>query len=152
MFTPVEEMMRALDDQVRAGKVLYIGVSDWPAWEIARATTLAEERGWTPFAGMELPYSLLERSPERELIPMAQALDIAVAAFSPLASGLLTGKYLADAGDGPARAGRIAGSARPGAWTSAPSGSSARSSRSPPSSARRRRRSRSRGSARVRAS
>jgi aryl-alcohol dehydrogenase-like predicted oxidoreductase len=110
-FTPVEEIMRALDDQVRAGKVLYVAVSDWPAWEIARATTLAELRGWTPFAGVELPYSLLERTPERELMPMAQALDLAVAAFAPLASGLLTGKYLPDASGGPATDGRIAESA-----------------------------------------
>ena len=111
-FTPVEEVMRALDDQVRAGKVLYVAVSDWPAWEIARATTMAELRGWTPFAGLELPYSLLERTPERELMPMAQALDLAVAAFSPLSRGLLTGKYLPDAEGGPATSGRAAGSAR----------------------------------------
>jgi aryl-alcohol dehydrogenase-like predicted oxidoreductase len=111
-FTPVEEVMRALDDQVRAGKVHYVGVSDWPAWEIARATTMAELRGWTPFAGLELPYSLIERTPERELLPMAQALDLAVAAFAPLSSGLLTGKYLPDADGGPASAGRIVQSAR----------------------------------------
>jgi aryl-alcohol dehydrogenase-like predicted oxidoreductase len=111
-FTPVEEVMRGLDDQVRAGKVHYVAVSDWPAWEIARATTLAELRGWSPFAGLELPYSLLERSPERELLPMAQALDLAVAAFSPLSHGLLTGKYLADADGGPASEGRAAGRAR----------------------------------------
>ena len=110
-FTPLEEIMRALDDQVRAGKVLYVAVSDWPAWEIARATTLAEERGWTPFSGVELPYSLIERTPDRELMPMAQGLDLAVAAFSPLHSGLLTGKYLPDAEGGPATAGRIAESA-----------------------------------------
>jgi aryl-alcohol dehydrogenase-like predicted oxidoreductase len=111
-FTPVEEIVRALDDQVRAGKVLYTAVSDWPAWEIARATTIAELRGWTPFTGMEVPYSLLERSPERELFPMAQALDVAVAAFSPLSSGVLTGKYLPDAEGGPATGGRAAGRAR----------------------------------------
>lgn len=111
-FTPVEEIMRALDDQVRLGKVLYVAVSDWPAWEIARATTMAELRGWTPFTGVELPYSLLERTPERELLPMARALDLAVGAFSPLSSGLLTGKYLPDADGGPASGGRIAGSAR----------------------------------------
>ena len=111
-FTPVEEVMRALDDQVRAGKVLYVAVSDWPAWEIARATTMAELRGWTPFAGLELPYSLLERTPERELLPMAQVMDLAVAAFSPLSHGLLTGKYLPDAEGGPATTGRAAGRAR----------------------------------------
>jgi aryl-alcohol dehydrogenase-like predicted oxidoreductase len=109
MFTPVEEVMRALDDQVRAGKILYTAVSDWPAWEIARATTMAQERGWSPFVGVELPYSLIERSPERELFPMAQGLDLAVAAFSPLSMGMLTGKYLADAEGGRASSGRIAG-------------------------------------------
>jgi aryl-alcohol dehydrogenase-like predicted oxidoreductase len=110
-FTPLDEIVRALDDQVRLGKVHYVGVSDWPAWEIARATTIAELRGWTPFAGVELPYNLLERTPERELLPMAQGLDLAVAAFSPLSSGLLTGKYLPDASGGPAADGRIAESA-----------------------------------------
>ncbi|MFF1835256.1 aldo/keto reductase [Streptomyces sp. NPDC058231] len=93
-FTPVEEVMRALDDLVRAGKVLYLGVSDWPAWEIAQANTLAELRGWTSFAGSQLRYSLLERTPERELLPQARAFDQAVLAWSPLAGGKLTGKYL----------------------------------------------------------
>ncbi|MFI9248833.1 aldo/keto reductase [Streptomyces sp. NPDC053069] len=92
-FTPVEEVMRALDDVVRAGKVLYVGVSDWPAWEIAQANTLAELRGWTPFAGSQLRYSLLERTPERELLPQARAFDLAVFAWAPLAAGKLTGKY-----------------------------------------------------------
>ncbi|MFF2922574.1 aldo/keto reductase [Streptomyces celluloflavus] len=92
-FTPVEEVMRALDDLVRAGKVLYIGVSDWPAWEIAQANTLAELRGWTSFAGSQLRYNLLERTPERELLPQARAFDLAVLAWAPLAAGKLTGKY-----------------------------------------------------------
>lgn len=92
-FTPVEEVMRALDDLVRTGKVLYIGVSDWPAWEIAQANTLAELRGWTSFAGSQLRYNLLERTPERELLPQARAFDLAVLAWSPLAGGKLTGKY-----------------------------------------------------------
>ncbi|MGW5442015.1 aldo/keto reductase [Streptomyces asiaticus] len=92
-FTPVEEVMRALDDLVRAGKVLYIGVSDWPAWEIAQAGTLAELRGWTCFAGSQLRYNLLERTPERELLPQARAFDLAVLAWGPLAGGKLTGKY-----------------------------------------------------------
>jgi len=77
-FTPVEEIVRALDDQVRLGKVLYVAVSDWPAWEIARATTIAELRGLTPFAGIELPYSLVERSPERELLPTARSSACAI--------------------------------------------------------------------------
>jgi aryl-alcohol dehydrogenase-like predicted oxidoreductase len=92
-FTPVEEVMRALDDLVRAGKTHYIGVSDWPAWEIAQANTLAELRGWTAFAGSQLRYNLLERTPESELLPQARAFDLAVLAWSPLAGGKLTGKY-----------------------------------------------------------
>jgi aryl-alcohol dehydrogenase-like predicted oxidoreductase len=92
-FTPVEEVMRALDDLVRSGKVQYVGVSDWPAWEIAQANTLAELRGWTSFTGSQLRYSLLERTPERELLPQARAFDQAVFAWAPLASGKLTGKY-----------------------------------------------------------
>lgn len=92
-FTPVEEVMRALDDVVRSGKVLYVGVSDWPAWEIAQANTLAELRGWTSFAGSQLRYNLLERTPERELLPQARAFDQAVLAWAPLAAGKLTGKY-----------------------------------------------------------
>lgn len=92
-FTPVEEVMRALDDVVRSGKVLHIGVSDWPAWEIAQANTLAELRGWTAFAGSQLRYNLLERTPERELLPQAHAFDLAVLAWAPLAAGKLTGKY-----------------------------------------------------------
>jgi len=92
-FTPVEEVMRALDDLVRTGKILYVGVSDWPAWEIAQANTLAELRGWTAFAGSQLRYNLLDRTPERELLPQARAFDLAVLAWGPLAGGRLTGKY-----------------------------------------------------------
>jgi len=92
-MTPVEEVMRAFDDLVRAGKVLYIGISDAPAWIVSRANTLAELRGWSPFVGLQIQYSLIERTSERELLPMAQALDIAVTAWGPLGGGLLTGKY-----------------------------------------------------------
>src|ERR1700733_7556700 len=92
-MTPVEEVMRALDDLVRAGKVLYTGISDAPAWWIAQANTLAHLRGWSAFAGLQIEYSLIERTVERELIPMAKALNIGVTAWSPLASGVLTGKY-----------------------------------------------------------
>ncbi|QFQ95436.1 aldo/keto reductase [Streptomyces phaeolivaceus] len=92
-FTPVDEVMRALDDLVRSGKVLYVGVSDWPAWEIAQANTLAELRGWTAFAGSQLRYNLLERTPERELLPQARGFGMAVFAWGPLAAGKLTGKY-----------------------------------------------------------
>jgi len=92
-LTPVEEVMRALDDVVRAGKVLYVGISDAPAWWIARANTLAELRGGTPFVGLQIEYNLIERTPERELLPMADALGLTVTPWSPLASGWLTGKY-----------------------------------------------------------
>ncbi len=91
--TPIEETMRALDDVVRAGKVLYVGISDAPAWVVSRANTLAEWRGWTPFAGLQVPYSLLQRDIERELLPMAQASGISVAAWGVLARGVLSGRY-----------------------------------------------------------
>jgi aryl-alcohol dehydrogenase-like predicted oxidoreductase len=92
-MTPIDEVMRALDDVVRAGKVLYVGISDVPAWIVSRANTLADLRGWSPFVGLQIPYSLIERTPERDLLPMAKALDIAVTAWAPLGSGMLTGKY-----------------------------------------------------------
>jgi len=92
-ITPVEEVMRGLDDLVRAGKVLYVGISDAPAWWIAQANTLAHLRGWSPFVGLQIEYSLIERTVERELIPMAKSLNIGVTAWSPLANGVLTGKY-----------------------------------------------------------
>jgi aryl-alcohol dehydrogenase-like predicted oxidoreductase len=91
--TPVEETMRALDDVVRSGKVLYIGISDAPAWLVSRANTLAEWRGWTPFAGLQVPYSLLRRDVERELLPMAQAYGMSVAAWGTLERGILSGRY-----------------------------------------------------------
>ncbi|HVX86928.1 MAG TPA: aldo/keto reductase [Phycisphaerae bacterium] len=99
-ITPVEEVMRGLDDLVRQGKVLHVGVSDAPAWWVAQANTLAALRGWSPFVGLQIEYSLVERSVERELIPMARALGIGVTAWSPLASGLLTGKYQKGGGEG----------------------------------------------------
>jgi len=95
-LTPLEEVVQALDDAVRAGKVLYVGISDTPAWIVSQAITLADLRGWTRFAGLQVPYSLVERSVERELLPMAQALDLAVTAWSPLGGGLLTGRYGTD--------------------------------------------------------
>jgi aryl-alcohol dehydrogenase-like predicted oxidoreductase len=96
VFTPVEEIVRALDDVVSAGKVLYVGISDTPAWIVAQAVTLADLRGWIRFAGLQVPYSLVERSVERELLPMAQALELTVTAWSPLGGGLLTGRYGSD--------------------------------------------------------
>ena len=92
-MTPAEEVMRAFDDLVSQGKVLYIGVSDAPAWWIAQANTLAELRGWTQFIGLQIEYSLVERTVERELIPMAKAFNLGLVAWSPLAGGLLSGKY-----------------------------------------------------------
>jgi aryl-alcohol dehydrogenase-like predicted oxidoreductase len=97
--TPVEETMRALDDAVHAGKVLYIGISDAPSWIVSRANTLAEWRGSTAFAGLQVPYSLLQRDIERELLPMAEAFGMAVAAWSPLAGGILSGKFSRPDGD-----------------------------------------------------
>jgi aryl-alcohol dehydrogenase-like predicted oxidoreductase len=92
-LTPIEEVMRALDDQVRAGKVLYLGMSDTPAWIIARANAIAAQHGWTPFVAAQAQYSLVERTVEREVAPMARALDLALLAWSPLGMGVLTGKY-----------------------------------------------------------
>lgn len=90
---PIEEVMRALDDAVRAGKVLHAGVSNAPAWVVARANTLAELRGWSPFVGAQMQYSLAERAIEREILPMCRELGVGMVAWSPLAGGLLTGKY-----------------------------------------------------------
>jgi aryl-alcohol dehydrogenase-like predicted oxidoreductase len=95
-FTPLEEVIRALDDLVRSGKVLYVGISDTPAWIVSRAVTLAEQRGLTPFCALQVPYSLVERTVERELLPMARALDLAVTGWAPLGGGLLTGRYGTD--------------------------------------------------------
>ena len=91
--TPVEEIMRALDDLVRAGKVLYVGISDTPAWQVARMQTLAQLRGWAPLVALQVEYSLVERTAERELLPMAAELGLGVVPWSPLASGVLAGKY-----------------------------------------------------------
>ncbi len=91
--TPVEEVMRALDDMARQGKILYIGISDTPAWIVSQANTIAEFRGWTQFIGLQIEYSLIQRTVERELIPLSRAMDMAVLAWSPLGRGILTGKY-----------------------------------------------------------
>lgn len=130
-LTSEAEVMRALDDVVRAGKVLYVAISDAPAWVIARCQTIAELRGWSPFVALQAEYNLVERTPERDLIPMARALDLAVVAWSPLASGILSGKYGTAAGSG----GRAGGSTpsvsknsttaacrSPGPWRMSPTG------------------------------
>jgi aryl-alcohol dehydrogenase-like predicted oxidoreductase len=96
VFTPVDEVMRALDDVVRSGKALYVGISDAPAWIVAQGNTLAELRGWTPFAGLQVPYNLVERGVERDLLPMAASLGLTVTTWEPLAGGLLTGRFGTD--------------------------------------------------------
>jgi aryl-alcohol dehydrogenase-like predicted oxidoreductase len=101
--TGVDEVMRGLDDLVRQGKVLYVGISDTPAWVVSQANVLAELRGWSRFVALQLPYSLAERAPERDLLPMASAHGMAVTAWGLLASGGLTGKYNHPA-EGPRRA------------------------------------------------
>jgi aryl-alcohol dehydrogenase-like predicted oxidoreductase len=93
MHTPIEEVASTLTDLVRAGKVRNIGLSDVPAWYAARYQTLAEKNGWEPLAALQLEYSLIERSIEREHVPMARSLGMAVLPWSPLASGFLAGKY-----------------------------------------------------------
>ncbi|QIS13615.1 aldo/keto reductase [Nocardia arthritidis] len=100
-LTPVEEIMRGLDDLVRAGKVLYVGISNTPAWQVARMQTIAELRGWSPLVALQIEYNLIERTGERELVPMAQELGLGVVAWSPLAGGVLTGKYRAADLDAP---------------------------------------------------
>ena len=95
-ITPIDEIMRALDDEVRAGTVLYVGVSNSPAWAIAHANTLADLRGWTPFVALQTEYNLASRTPEHELIPMAAHLGLSVLAWSPLAGGLLAGGYASE--------------------------------------------------------
>jgi len=92
-FTPMEEIVRGLDDLVRSGKILYGGISNSPAWRIAAGTTLADARGWAGISAIQVEYSLLQRTTERELLPMADALGLGVLAYSPLGGGLLTGKY-----------------------------------------------------------
>ncbi|NOW94967.1 aldo/keto reductase [Mucilaginibacter sp. SG564] len=91
--TPTEEIVRGLDDLVSAGKINYAGFSNFPAWRIANAALLADLRGWAPIIGIQVEYNLIERTADRELLPMAEALGLGVAFWSPLAGGTLTGKY-----------------------------------------------------------
>jgi aryl-alcohol dehydrogenase-like predicted oxidoreductase len=91
--TPVEEIVRGFDDLARAGKILYGGLSDFPAWRVARAATIAELRGAAPIAGIQVEHSLVERTTEHELLPAGHALGLGVVAWSPLGGGMLTGKY-----------------------------------------------------------
>ena len=93
VHTPIEETMAALDDLVRAGKVRYLGVSDTPAWKVVEANMLSRFRGWSAFIGLQIEYSLLERTVEQELVPMARELGLGITPWSPLKSGALSGKY-----------------------------------------------------------
>ena len=92
-MTPIEEVMRSLDDLIRSGKILYIGISDVPAWVVSNANAIADLRSWSSFIGLQIMYNLIERSAERELLLMARALDIGVTVWSPLGGGVLSGKY-----------------------------------------------------------
>lgn len=91
--TPIDEIMRAFDDLVRSGKVLYVGLSNFPAWRIAAAATMADLRGWTPLVAVQVEYSLVERAADRDLLPMARDFGLGVLGYSPLGGGVLTGKY-----------------------------------------------------------
>ena len=95
-LTPIEETMRALDDLVASGKVRYVGASDTPAWKVAEAQTMARFRGWAPFVALQIEYSLLERTVEGELVPMALEMGLGITPWSPLRSGVLSGKYTRD--------------------------------------------------------
>lgn len=110
-MTPVEEVMRAMDDLVRAGKVLYVGFSDTPAWVIAYAVALAERLGWSRPVAVQLPYSMVSRDAERDVLPMARSLGLTVAAWGVLNGGVLTGKYNGD-NDEPKRYGGASDNAR----------------------------------------
>ncbi len=101
-LTPVEEVLRGMDDLVRSGKVLYVGFSDTPAWVVAQAKTMADLKSWSVPVALQLPYSLADRSPERELLPMARVLDMAILVWGALEGGELTGRYNRP-GSGPKR-------------------------------------------------
>jgi aryl-alcohol dehydrogenase-like predicted oxidoreductase len=91
--TPVDEVLRAMDDLVRAGKVLYVGISDTPAWQVSRMQAIADLRGWSPLVALQIEYNLIDRTAERDLIPMASEMGLGVTLWSPLGKGVLTGKY-----------------------------------------------------------
>lgn len=93
-ITPVDEVLRAMDDLIKQGKVNYAAISDTPAWVVAKSNTLAELMGWNQFIALQVEYSLLQRTPERELIPMARHFGMTVTPWAPLGGGALTGKYL----------------------------------------------------------
>ena len=107
--TPIEETLRALDDLVRAGKIRYVGASNFAAWQLARANLLAEFRGWSPFVSIQNHYHMLERELEREVLPYCTAYGVGILPYFPLAGGFLTGKYRR----GEPRAGRLARRGQP---------------------------------------
>ncbi len=117
--TPVEEILRGMDDLVRHGKVLYVAMSNVPAWQVSRMQAIADLRGWSPLVALEIEYNLIERTGERDLIPMAREMGLGVIPYSPLAGGVLTGKYSRDdltatnlaSGDGTRRSVTIANGA-----------------------------------------
>ncbi|MGW7691684.1 aldo/keto reductase [Streptomyces asiaticus] len=94
--TPVEEILRGMDDLVRQGKVLYVAISNAPAWQVSRMQAIADLRGWSPLVALQIEYNLIERTGERDLIPMAREMGLGVVPYSPLAGGVLTGKYSRD--------------------------------------------------------
>jgi len=93
-ITPIDEVLRAMDDLIKQGKITYAAISDTPAWVVAKGNTLAELMGWSQFIALQVEYSLLARTAERELIPMAKHFGMTVTPWAPLAGGALTGKYL----------------------------------------------------------
>lgn len=93
-LTPIEEVLRGLEDLIRQGKVNYIAISDTPAWVVSKGQVMSELRGWNRFAALQVEYSLLQRSPERDLIPMASHFGMTLTPWAPLAGGALSGKYL----------------------------------------------------------
>lgn len=98
-LTPIEEVLRGLDDLVRAGKVNYIAISDTPAYIVSAANVMAELRGWSPFVGLQIPYSLIRRDAERDLLPMAKQWQMAVMPWGLIGGGILTGKYTEESGE-----------------------------------------------------
>jgi aryl-alcohol dehydrogenase-like predicted oxidoreductase len=93
-ITPMDEVLRGLDDLIRQGKITYAAISDTPAWQVAKGNTLAELMGWSQFIALQVEYSLIQRTPERELIPMAKHFGMTVTPWAPLGGGVLSGKYL----------------------------------------------------------
>lgn len=102
-LTPIDEVMKGLDELVSSGKVLYVGISDTPAWVVSSANTMADIRGWSKFAALQIEYSLLQRGAERDLIPMANNFGMAITPWGAIGGGALTGKYLSDKDDSPKR-------------------------------------------------